>query len=1446
MARRIGLALGVALGLTLLVIVAAFGFAQTSAGKRLLAAQLERALAGPGTVVEVIGLDGLVPFQLRLGRVAIADAEGVWFELEGLRLSWSPVALLQARLEIDEASAARLALARLPPAAPEEVDDEPFRLPELPEKLPPVVLERLAIERIELGSGVLGEAATFTLSGQLATGADGRSAVLALAAERLDEPTARASVDARLDLDPAALELALSAAETGGLLASLTNRPEAGDFALQLSGAGPLDGWTGTLQLEAERLASAEARVDIELAAQPRLRLDGSVRPDPALLPDQFAGLVGERAGLALTVTQTAAQKLRVADLRAEIAAAEVTGGAEIDLEREQFSADAGLRMPDLAPLGPLIATPLTGALTADLVASGSFLRPTGQLDLALSAPAVEDIAAERITTTLDFAVIEPPASDQPAVQISGNGQAEKLRWPEEIPLPAQDLAWRLDLTAAEHGPVTVRELVLRASDLELQASGSLTPTTLAGQGEIGLRVSDLAALTAPFGQRVDGQLSLAADLRRAEGDGPIAIDLSGRAEELAGLPPGAAELLGPAPRLSAQVVLSPEERFEVESLKFDGAAATLGGGLALNLPDEALDGRLTLTLPRLDVLAPAVGQELAGALEVEASPGGTLDAPTVELRVRGKEMLLADQQIETLTIQASGRDLLAAPEGKLEAALEAAGLEAGLGTDYRMRDGMLDLTGLRLTGPDTEITGDLAIDLEQTLIDGEVRGDIAELAAFAPLLPVPLGGRLTVEARLDSADQSQAVALTVGGSGLRSDFGHLRQLDLQATVADALGVPRIDGELELDDFRQDQVVLDRVAVTADGTLDGLALTLAARGAALQPVTLDGRARLALGDAIRLQLEELAGEFAGAPLRLAKPAELSVAKGAVRLAGLDLALDEARLQASADLGPDEVAADATLEELPLRLLRRFGGPALSGQATARLQLSGAADNPRGSLDLSVNGLRADNLAFAELPPAELTGGAELADHRLSIDLQGEGVSDKPLILSAELPAIVQFDPFLFELPEEGELAGRLDAELALAQLAALAALDDQTLSGLLTAKLAVTGTVGAPQVDGDLEVTDGAYANGTTGTVLSDLTLAAHADERQIVIERFSATDGGSGSLRGDGTVGIDPAARFPVDLRVDMKEARLVRRDDVDAAISGGLQLNGNATALTLAGNLTVDRAEIRIPDQTGPSVAVIRVEEVGVDGAEIPSTSDGTSALPLTLDLVVDLPGRVFVRGRGLESEWQGKLRVTGTASDPRLVGELEVRRGYVDFLDRRLELREGVISFGGATPPDPTIRIEATASVTNLTVVLRIEGRALQPTLTLDSEPPLPQDEILARLLFERETSQMTPAQAAQLALAVNRLRGGGGFDVLGRARALLGVDTLDFRGGETMEQSTLRAGRYLNDDVYIELEQGAAAETGRARVEVEIMPNVSIQADTGANAQSGVGIQWRYDF
>ena len=223
--------------------------------------------------------------------------------------------------------------------------------------------------------------------------------------------------------------------------------------------------------------------------------------------------------------------------------------------------------------------------------------------------------------------------------------------------------------------------------------------------------------------------------------------------------------------------------------------------------------------------------------------------------------------------------------------------------------------------------------------------------------------------------------------------------------------------------------------------------------------------------------------------------------------------------------------------------------------------------------------------------------------------------------------------------------------------------------------------------------------------------------------------------------------------------------------------------------------------------------------------------------------MANQVFVRGRGLDSEWQGRVRVEGTAEQPRATGALDLRRGSFTLLGRRFDLRRGVITFTGASPPRPLLDIEAVARNSSITAVVRITGEAAAPVIALDSEPPLPQDEILARLLFNRAPSELGPGDAVELAAAINTLRGGA--DLLGGARQALGLDTLGV-SGQGMADGRVSAGRHLNDRVFVEVGKGAAAGTEDVRLEVELLPNLSLSAGANAQAQSGVGLNWRFDY
>ena len=792
-----------------------------------------------------------------------------------------------------------------------------------------------------------------------------------------------------------------------------------------------------------------------------------------------------------------------------------------------------------------------------------------------------------------------------------------------------------------------------------------------------------------------------------------------GTIDRLSGLPPGAAELLGAAVDLAATVTLQPDSLVRVEDLAISGDAVALTGDVGLTLPDQGLDGKLSLRLPRLAVLEPLLEQPLWGGLKIDATIAGSVEEPDLQIAAAGRDLLLADRTIQKLALLATAQGPTSEPAGKVELTVGTSGIEATLSTLYQLRDQTLALNELALMAPRSRIDGTLAIDLERTLIDGTIKGRVQDLAGLAPLLPVPLRGAVDLDAKLRPDAAGQAVELSLAVRDLIGDFGRLRRLEADAKVTDALGKPGIEASASARDFRQNDLHVADLGLNVAGTQEQLSVRTTVEGEMLEPFDVEARAQVALGQAIQVRLEQLSGRVAGKPLRLAGTTEVTVGD-TLRLSGLDLQLAGARITADATMAK-EITLDAALQDLSLAELAHFGAPALNGKVNAQLQMRGPVGDPSASLDLTVSDLRAADPAFDDLPPAQLTASAKLASRRLRLDARGEGVTDKPLILTAELPVVLQLEPFAFATPD-GPVAGRLDAEVQLARLADVAGLDDDRLEGLMAVGLSLAGTLQDPQVNGAIDITDGIYENGLTGTVLRAMTLHATARQQRLTIE-LSANDGGTGSLSGEGYVDIDPATSFPMDVKVSLSGAQLVQTNEAHATISGDLAVSGNAAAAKLGGTLTVDQAEIYLPDQVGPSVPTIEVEEVGgpANGGS-GNGAGGGAGFDLGLDVTVVLPGRTFVRGRGLESEWEGRITAKGTAAKPILNGSISIKRGYFDLLDQRLDLRPRRDRVQRRTrrrtprsiskrPPRP-----ATSPA-----IIRVDGPATSPTLTLDSEPP-----------------------------------------------------------------------------------------------------------------------------
>jgi len=836
----------------------------------------------------------------------------------------------------------------------------------------------------------------------------------------------------------------------------------------------------------------------------------------------------------------------------------------------------------------------------------------------------------------------------------------------------------------------------------------------------------------------------------------------------------------------------------------------------------------------------------MAGAIDLDLVLGGTIESPALELSLEGRNLVYAGRDLQRLTLRGAVEDLLQAPAGLVEGFVGPPAQAIALSAGFNLQGKRLGLSDVLVQGPEAKLHGQLAVDLDGPRLDGRLQGEVGGLAALEFWHGVAgLAGSVELDARLQPGKQGQALDLRAVVRGLSGGGGTLAGLDLKIALADLFGQREIDAVLSAQQFRHAQLSLDRFEVKASGRQQDLRLSAAMAGVAPLDAQLETRIRLRQeSEGMRIDVEELSGSLMQRALALERPALVRVKPGVLGIRDFDLKFGEARISASGDYAGRSTDVQARVQDLPLELLSQFGGPSLHGRLTSRLALEGTAQAAAAELELDVVDLVWTDDHGEQLPPSQLKARARLAQGELAGTVELGGFPDVFLRGSLTVPARLSLEPFAFGLAEQVSLRGSLNAKADLARVTDLLELDTHSVGGHLRADLAFSGSLDRPGVTGDLELVDGSYEHGGTGTLLRDIQIGIEARGREIVITRLSATDGASGKIGGRGRVSLEQTDGFPHQVGIDLELAELVRRDDASAVLSGSLTLEGSQTSGSLGGQLTVNQAEIRIPDRLGPDVPELDVIEVNDRDEEIPERAPRQPPYALAMDLQVNIPGRTFVRGRGLESEWEGTLKISGPAETPRVLGSLSVRRGYFNFLDRRFELRKGIVDFHGNAPPVPHISMEAEAAGHEMTGVIILHGPANSPKLTLESEPSLPQDEILARLLFDRHLEEISAFQALSLAAAVRSLTTGG-TDLMGQARGSLGLDALDFRG-DGGGSGAVKAGKYLREDIFLEVESGIGETGNKARVEWELTPNISVESSVDEKSNSAFGINWKLDY
>lgn len=463
---------------------------------------------------------------------------------------------------------------------------------------------------------------------------------------------------------------------------------------------------------------------------------------------------------------------------------------------------------------------------------------------------------------------------------------------------------------------------------------------------------------------------------------------------------------------------------------------------------------------------------------------------------------------------------------------------------------------------------------------------------------------------------------------------------------------------------------------------------------------------------------------------------------------------------------------------------------------------------------------------------DLTGRLDASS--MKVNARSNYGSDLVLVADVALPVKPSADS-LASLDREKPLTGRatLNGDLGALHSAALAYGHD--IGGRVDASAILAGTLAKPIVAGNAEISNGIYELGATGLRLTGIVLNSSYADRTLSLN-------GSGKSPGNGTVQLDGTlGQGAGQLNADLSRLLVYERNGDTARLSGNVALSQDKSGHLLSGKLIVDEARVSLDNlpSAGPRAIAVRWSD-GDDPTDAPSQL--RQSLKLNLD--IDATRRVYVTGRGLDSEWALDLTATGTASKVNLSGKATMLRGDLDLAGRPFVFDAGSITFDG--PLDTArINISADRSVNGFVARVEVSGKPTQPVFELSSTPDLPQDEILSRLLFGRSSIDLSALEAAQLASSIARLSGRSvGFDPAAELQAVFGVDRLSI-GANEAGNAELGVGQYLAKDVYLQL-NAAGADGSSVEVEWEPVDQVSVTSETTSTGENKLSIRWKKDY
>ncbi|MDD5014329.1 MAG: translocation/assembly module TamB domain-containing protein [Atribacterota bacterium] len=364
------------------------------------------------------------------------------------------------------------------------------------------------------------------------------------------------------------------------------------------------------------------------------------------------------------------------------------------------------------------------------------------------------------------------------------------------------------------------------------------------------------------------------------------------------------------------------------------------------------------------------------------------------------------------------------------------------------------------------------------------------------------------------------------------------------------------------------------------------------------------------------------------------------------------------------------------------------------------------------------------------------------------------------------------------------------------------------IQGLTNTELKLSGTLNQPILNGNIALNIGLIEFYKLPVKISDANVLLRLEDNLVKIEDMNFQID-QYKIYASGEFALKNLQFQDLNINIWSNKEEILYQDILKAQADLKAKLTGLFTYPHLEGILTLSQGELNWKKNnkkilSNPLELLAKLNNLKGD-----------------IDLEVQILDDFIANTNDFNLKLEGGLKVQGALSAPKLNGGLDIKQGYVTFLDKKFRVSEGKIIFADSTGEDMILDIKAKTEIDDIDVFVSVGGILAQPVVTFSSSPALSESEIISLLMFNKNYAGLTEGEIGTVLQEemINLIAQGLSIRFLNQIEDeianSLGLDEfkietifkqeqgsdLGFVPGFALETLALKIGKYFSENFYL---------------------------------------------